>query len=153
MAAARNSQYGLTFVAAITLPRTALLVIVALIALFPLFGSTFYVQLGAKIMIMAIFALSLDLLVGHTGLVSFGHAAYFGVAAYALALFAPLPALFAVVPALQDLRILGVPLIWWLLGLLAYPLLYLFARLHRRQAERIEREFTELLGHGPYDID
>ena len=31
-------------------------------------------------MIMAIFALSLDLLVGHTGLVSLGHAAYFGVA-------------------------------------------------------------------------
>ena len=43
----------------------------------------------AKILIMAIFALSLDLLVGHTGLVSFGHAAYFGVAAYALALISP----------------------------------------------------------------
>ena len=40
-------------------------------------------------MIMAIFALSLDLLVGHTGLVSLGHAAYFGVAAYALALISP----------------------------------------------------------------
>src|SRR5262245_52908426 len=40
-------------------------------------------------MIMAIFALSLDLLVGHTGLISFGHAAYFGVAAYTLALIAP----------------------------------------------------------------
>jgi branched-chain amino acid transport system permease protein len=40
-------------------------------------------------MIMAIFALSLDLLVGHTGLVSLGHAAYFGVAAYALALMSP----------------------------------------------------------------
>ena len=73
----------------ITLPRTALLVAVALIALFPLLGSTFYVQLGAKIMIMAIFALSLDLLVGHTGLVSLGHAAYFGLAAYVLALVSP----------------------------------------------------------------
>ena len=52
-------------------------------------------------------------------------------------------------PALQDLRILGVPVIWWVLGLLAYPALYLLARLHRRQAERIEREFTELLGQGP----
>jgi branched-chain amino acid transport system permease protein len=76
-------------VASITLPRTALLLIVALTALFPLFGSTFYVQLGAKIMIMAIFALSLDLLVGHTGLVSLGHAAYFGLAAYILALVSP----------------------------------------------------------------
>lgn len=60
-----------------------------IIALFPLMGSTFYVQLGAKIMIMGIFALSLDLLVGHTGLVSLGHAAYFGVAAYMLALMSP----------------------------------------------------------------
>jgi branched-chain amino acid transport system permease protein len=40
-------------------------------------------------MILAIFALSLDLLVGYTGLVSFGHAAYFGVGAYVLGLMAP----------------------------------------------------------------
>jgi len=62
---------------------------VALIALFPLSGATFYVELTTKIMIMAIFALSLDLLVGWTGLVSFGHAAFFGVGAYALALLSP----------------------------------------------------------------
>jgi branched-chain amino acid transport system permease protein len=61
----------------------------ALIALFPLSGATFYVELTTKIMIMAIFALSLDLLVGWTGLVSFGHAAFFGVGAYALALLSP----------------------------------------------------------------
>ena len=73
----------------ITLPRSVLFAALLVLALFPLIGSTFYIQLGAKIMIMAIFALSLDLLVGHTGLVSFGHAAYFGVAAYALALVAP----------------------------------------------------------------
>jgi branched-chain amino acid transport system permease protein len=76
-------------VAPITLPRTALILVALLLALFPLIGATFYVQLGAKIMIMAIFALSLDLLVGHTGLVSLGHAAYFGVAAYSLALISP----------------------------------------------------------------
>ena len=51
-------------------------------------------------------------------------------------------------PPLQDLRLLGVPLAWWVLGLAAYPVLYLLARLHRRQAERIERDFTELLGRG-----
>ena len=73
----------------LTLPRSVLLAALFALALFPLVGSTFYVQLGAKIMIMAIFALSLDLLVGHTGLVSLGHAAYFGVAAYALALLSP----------------------------------------------------------------
>lgn len=73
----------------ITLPRWLLLCVVVLVALVPLSASTFYLQLGAKIMILAIFALSLDLLIGHTGLVSFGHAAYFGVAAYTLALITP----------------------------------------------------------------
>jgi len=69
--------------------RAVLLLGALLLAAFPLIGSTFYIQLGAKIMIMAIFAMSLDLLVGHTGLVSLGHAAYFGLAAYVLALITP----------------------------------------------------------------
>jgi len=73
----------------ITLPRAALILSALLLAVFPLIVETFYVQLGAKIMIMAIFALSLDLLVGHTGLVSLGHAAYFGLGAYVLALISP----------------------------------------------------------------
>ncbi|GAB4169298.1 MAG: branched-chain amino acid ABC transporter permease [Rhodocyclaceae bacterium] len=60
-----------------------------LLALFPLAGSTFYVQLLTKIMVMAIFAMSLDLLVGHVGLVSLGHAAFFGIAGYTLALLSP----------------------------------------------------------------
>ncbi len=59
------------------------------IALFPLANSPFYIELVTKIMIMAIFAMSLDLLVGYTGLVSFGHAAYFGIAAYAVVLISP----------------------------------------------------------------
>ncbi|HXX84290.1 MAG TPA: branched-chain amino acid ABC transporter permease [Casimicrobiaceae bacterium] len=69
--------------------KIALLIALALLALFPLVGATFYTELVTKVMILAIFALSLDLLVGYTGLVSFGHAAYFGVGAYALALLAP----------------------------------------------------------------
>lgn len=63
--------------------------VVGLLALFPMLDSTFYTQLLTKVLIMAIFAMSLDLLVGYTGLVSFGHAAYFGLAGYALALMAP----------------------------------------------------------------
>ena len=59
------------------------------LALFPLTGSTFYLQLLTKVMILAIFAMSLDLLVGYTGLVSLGHAAFFGLAGYALALIQP----------------------------------------------------------------
>lgn len=49
----------------------------------------FYIELLSKVMIMAIFALSLQLLIGYTGLVSLGHAAYFAVAAYATAMLAP----------------------------------------------------------------
>jgi len=54
--------------------------------LFPLVGEKFYLQYATKIMIMAIFAMSLDLLVGYTGLVSLGHALFYGLAGYALVL-------------------------------------------------------------------
>jgi branched-chain amino acid transport system permease protein len=63
----------------------------ALIALaaFPHLGGSFYIDLALTTMILSIFALSLELLVGRTGLVSFGHAAFFGIAAYATALLSP----------------------------------------------------------------
>ncbi len=69
--------------------RIALAAALALLALFPLAGATFYTELVTKVMILAIFALSLDLLVGYTGLVSFGHAAFYGIGAYTLGLLAP----------------------------------------------------------------
>ncbi|MDP3617001.1 MAG: branched-chain amino acid ABC transporter permease, partial [Rhodoferax sp.] len=43
-----------------------------------------------EIAIVALFALSLDLILGYTGIVSLGHAAFFGMGAYAAALFAKL---------------------------------------------------------------
>jgi branched-chain amino acid transport system permease protein len=64
---------------------SALLILLSL----PLGADKFYVQLVTKMMVMAVFAMSLDLLIGYTGLVSFGHAAYFGVAGYVLAYAAP----------------------------------------------------------------
>ena len=54
-----------------------------LIILLPSLVSNYYVGLAIQIFIMTIFAMSLDILVGYTGLPSLGHAAYFGVAAYA----------------------------------------------------------------------
>ena len=69
--------------------RIFLLAALALLAAFPIASATFYTELVTKVMILAIFALSLDLLVGFTGLVSFGHAAFFGVGAYTLGLLAP----------------------------------------------------------------
>src|SRR5437773_9001026 len=55
-----------------------------LLAMFsvPAVGSRFYTFLANDIAIWALFATSLNLLVGVTGLVSFGHAAYFGIGAY-----------------------------------------------------------------------
>lgn len=48
----------------------------------PVFGSPLYTHLATDVAIWALFAISLNLLVGYTGLVSFGHAAYFGIGAY-----------------------------------------------------------------------
>ena len=69
--------------------QIVLLVGLLALAAFPLVGDKFYVQFVTKVMIMAIFAMSLDLLVGHGGLVSLGHALPFGLAAYALMLVTP----------------------------------------------------------------
>ena len=64
------------------------LVFIAL-ALWPLVVGKYGVDLVAKIMILAVFALSLELLVGTTGLVCFGQAAFFGIGAYATVLLTP----------------------------------------------------------------
>lgn len=72
-----------------------LLVAVAAAALFalPWYGSFFAVFLATEILILGLFATSFNLLFGYSGLLSFGHAAYFGTGAYAAAIllrdFAP----------------------------------------------------------------
>jgi branched-chain amino acid transport system permease protein len=58
-----------------------LLLVVALLFV-PAVASRFYTFLINDVVIWALFATSLNLLVGYTGLVSFGHAAYFGIGAY-----------------------------------------------------------------------
>ena len=75
-----------------TLPRSVQVLLgLGLIALlvFPFAGQDFYTQMVTRMMILAIFAMSLDLLQGITGLVSLGHAAYFGLAGYVLAFLSP----------------------------------------------------------------
>ncbi len=42
-----------------------------------------YLALGSQIFIMVLFALSLDLILGYAGIITLGHAAFFGVGAYA----------------------------------------------------------------------
>ncbi len=54
----------------------------------PLLFSSYWVGLLTQMVILAILAMSLDILLGYTGLPSLGHAAFFGVAAYAVAVLA-----------------------------------------------------------------
>ena len=81
------------------LPRPIILLLMVLAALlvcYPLYGewllgdkAEFFMQKLTTIMIFAVFALSLELLVGLTGLVSLGHALFFGLAGYCLVLLTP----------------------------------------------------------------
>jgi branched-chain amino acid transport system permease protein len=65
---------------------------IGLLALVPpvaaLLGQPFYLELFRRMMIFAIAALSLDLIMGYGGMVSFGHAAYLGIGAYAVGILA-----------------------------------------------------------------
>jgi branched-chain amino acid transport system permease protein len=75
-----------------TMDRSKLAFVVAafaLLAAFPLVAGAYGIDLVTKIMIYAVFALSLELLVGSTGLVCFGHAAFLGIGAYAAVLLSP----------------------------------------------------------------
>jgi len=65
--------------------KTAIAVIVAA-ALLPLVAGEYYVNLASQLIIFAVFAASINLLLGYGGLATLGHAAYLGVAAYISAL-------------------------------------------------------------------
>src|SRR2546429_6401323 len=57
-----------------------------LAALLPLVAGEYYINLASQIVIFAVFAASINLLLGYGGLPTLGHASYLGVAAYASAL-------------------------------------------------------------------
>lgn len=96
----------------------------ALLVFLPFFTSSYAQTIATKALIFAIFAMSLDLVFGYTGLVSLGHAAYFGVAVYSIGLLtvrlgiesfwftAPIgilvAALFAAIFGLIALRVSGI---------------------------------------------
>src|SRR5689334_12241054 len=68
------SRSGFTLQRGLTLLGLALLLAAPFIGLYPIFMM--------KALCFAIFACAFNLLLGHTGLLSFGHAAYLGAAAY-----------------------------------------------------------------------
>lgn len=57
-------------------------IVIAILAVCPLFLTSYYTGLFTLMLIFAIFAMSLDILQGYTGLPSLGHAAFWGTSAY-----------------------------------------------------------------------
>jgi ABC-type branched-subunit amino acid transport system ATPase component/ABC-type branched-subunit amino acid transport system permease subunit len=99
---------------------TALLVLVALLIppisgyyeqINPDVSSKFYIFLGTSALVLALWAVSYNLMLGYTGMVSFAHAAYYGVGAYTVAFLFKRYS----VPALEGLVL--APLVAGLVGL------------------------------------
>ena len=68
--------------------RVGLIVLLGVLAVLPAILSDFWLFIAIEILAFALYALSFNLLMGYGGMLSFGHAAFFGVGAYAGALFA-----------------------------------------------------------------
>ena len=60
----------------------ACLIVFVLLALVPTLGSAYLIDVVTEILIYALFALSLNVIIGYSGNVSFGHAAYFAIGGY-----------------------------------------------------------------------
>ena len=98
-----------------------LIVLLLLPPITEVFEQTYFISLFTRMLIYAIAAVSLDLILGYGGMVSFGHAAFFGIGGYAAGIFA--------FHLTEDLPILSWPFTW--LGtneaLLSWPLAILTA--------------------------
>ena len=97
--------------------RIAFVVFLIVLFLLPFFSGEYYVNLTSQIFIFAIFAASINLLLGYGGLPTLGHASYLGVAAYLAALLhlkAGMPAIL-----IAPIAILGTTLMAGVFGLIA----------------------------------
>jgi branched-chain amino acid transport system permease protein len=85
-AATRISEVALAALRTLTFDQRMAAGLLALMALLPILspvlGGSYLLLIGERVMIFAIAALSLELLIGVGGLVSFGHAAFIGIGAY-----------------------------------------------------------------------
>jgi branched-chain amino acid transport system permease protein len=70
----------------VSVRAAAVVVAVVLVAVFPMLAGNYPVKLVQEILVWGVFAMSLDLLMGFAGMVSFGHSAFFGVGGYVAAL-------------------------------------------------------------------
>jgi len=85
-AQARSAGGAITAGRGVGVPRWLIAVLVAVLLVVPPLLPTFYVWVLVEILAFALFAASLHLLMGTGGMVSFGHAAAFGLGAYGAAL-------------------------------------------------------------------
>lgn len=69
----------------------------------------------------------------------------FGLAFAVLIGMCLLPITFYLVPQIGDLKVLGIPIPWLVLGLAPFPILYGVGWVFRRQAERHERDFVNMV--------
>ncbi len=69
-----------------TLALAVLAIVLVLLAALPWIAPYFYIFIATEILILGLFAASFNLVFGYTGMLSFGHAAFFGVGSYATAM-------------------------------------------------------------------
>jgi branched-chain amino acid transport system permease protein len=128
-------------------PRSALAVLGAVLAVAPLVLPSFQTYLLTEVLALALFATGFNLLYGYTGLLSFGHAMFFGSAGYTLGIFmrdvAPGLGLGGLTPLVGFLiaGVLGV----LVAGLLAIPVGYLSVRLEEIYFAMITLSFSMAL--------
>ncbi|NED99147.1 hypothetical protein [Phytoactinopolyspora halotolerans] len=67
------------------------------------------------------------------------------VAGVVFVMVAMVPLVFAIAPGLKSVDLMGIPLPWVLLGGAVYPVLIVAAWFYLRHAERIERDFAEMV--------
>jgi len=83
-----NPVFSLSGRTRLTVHLVGLLVLALLPPLLGLIGEPFYVTLATRVLILALAAVSLDLILGYGGMVSFGHAAFVGVGGYVTGILA-----------------------------------------------------------------
>ncbi len=93
--------------------RLAPFVAFGLLALAPLFLGDFRLSLLGQFLALSIVALGIDLIWGYTGILSLGHAVYFGLGAYCTAMFLKLEAVKGALPDFMDWNGLTALPAWW----------------------------------------
>jgi branched-chain amino acid transport system permease protein len=127
--------------------KAVIILALLLVAATPALGQPYLTRFATGVLIFGLVAMSLDLLVGYGGMVSFGHAAFFGLGAYATAVlgFHGIHSAFVAIPvaigvaALAAFVIGGISLRTWCLLHHDHPRLCTDAFLHSARSCHLRR--------------